>query len=217
MQVIDISRPLHADIPVWPGDTPFAIQSMLSIAESAPVNLTTLTLSAHTGTHADAPYHFDQGGPRIDELNLAVYWGAAQVVTVEKLAGALLPEDFGHVRLGLAPRLLVRSAASDADPGVFLREIVYPAPALADYLGSIGVVLYGADAASMDHVESKQLPGHHALRRNGIAILEGLDLRHAPDGIYELVALPLKIVGGDASPVRAVLRTLEPAGPELKG
>jgi arylformamidase len=217
MPILDISRPLHAGIPVWPGDTPFALQPVLAIAEGAPVNLTTLTLSAHTGTHADAPYHFDQDGPRIDTLDPAVYWGAAQVVTVQKRTGELLPEDFAHVRLGLAPRLLVRSAASDADPGVFLREIVYPSPALADYLGSLGIVLYGTDAASMDHVESKELPGHHALRRNGIAILEGLDLRHAPDGIYELVALPLKIVGGDGSPVRAVLRTLEPAGPELKG
>jgi arylformamidase len=75
-------------------------------------------------------------------------------------------------------------------------------------LGHHGVVLYGTDAPSMDHVQSKDLPGHHALRRNGIAILEGLDLRPAPDGVYELVALPLKIEGGDGSPVRAVLRVL---------
>lgn len=203
---IDISRPLQAGIPVWPGDTPFARQTMLSLAQGASVNLTTLTLSAHTGTHADAPYHFAAAGATLEQLDPALYWGPAQVVTVHKLAGALLPEDFAHVDLGLAPRLLVRSAASDADPAVFLREIVYPSPELADYLGAHGIILYGSDAASMDHVESKELPGHHALHRNGIAILEGLDLRLAPDGCYELVALPLKIVGGDGSPVRAVLR-----------
>ena len=142
-------------------------------------------------------------------LDLAPYWGLAQVVTVHKAAGPLEPADFAHVELTRAPRLLVRSAASSGDPAVFPTAIVYPSPALADHLGSLGIVLYGADAPSMDDIESKDLPGHHALHRNGIAILEGLDLRHAPDGLYELVALPLKIEGGDGRPVRAALRTLE--------
>ena len=212
MPIIDISRPLHTRIPVWPGDTPFALQPTLTIDGGAAVNLTTLTLSAHTGTHADAPDHFADEGATLEQLDPAIYWGPAQVVTVHKLAGPLLPADFAHVDLGRAPRLLVRSAASDADPAQFLRAIVYPSPELADFLGRHGILLYGSDAASMDHVESKDLPGHHALHRNGIAILEGLDLRFAPDGVYELAALPLKIVGGDGSPVRAVLRTIDDAG-----
>ena len=125
-----------------------------------------------------------------------------------RTAGELTPADFAHVNLAAAPRLLVRSAASSQDPTVFPIEIVYPGPALIAHLAAHGILLYGADAPSMDAIDSKTLPGHHALRQHGIAILEGLDLRAAPDGCYELAALPLKIAGGDGSPVRAVLRPL---------
>jgi arylformamidase len=181
---------------------------VLVIADGASVNLTTLTLSAHTGAHADAPYHFAADGATLEQVDLAPYWGPAQVVTVARQAGALTPEDFAHVDLAAAPRLLVRSMASSADPAHFPTAIVYPGPALIAVLAQHGIVLYGADAPSMDAIDSKTLPGHHALRRHGIAILEGLDLTHAPDGLYELAALPLKIASGDGSPVRAVLRTL---------
>ncbi len=208
MPLIDISRTLNTRIAVWPGDTPFAMQPVLAIADGASVNLTTLTLSAHTGTHADAPYHFAADGATLEQVDLTPYWGSAQVVTVARMAGELTPADFAHVDLAAAPRLLVRSAASSQDPTEFPSEIVYPGPALIELLGQQGVILYGADAPSMDAIDSKTLPGHHALRQHGIAILEGLDLRAAPDGLYELAALPLKIAGGDGSPVRAVLRTL---------
>jgi arylformamidase len=208
MTLIDISRTLHARIAVWPGDTPFQLQPALRIAAGDTVNLTTLVLSAHTGSHVDAPFHFAADGPAIADLELAPFWGPAQVVTVARAEGPLTPADLAHVDLARAPRLLVRSAASAGDPTVFPTAIVYPTPELAECLGAASVVLYGTDAPSMDHVDSKNLPGHHALRRNGIAILEGLDLSRAADGVYELAALPLKIAGGDGSPVRAVLRTL---------
>jgi arylformamidase len=207
MTLIDISRKLEPTLAVWPGDTPFERRSVLSMAAGASVNLSTLTLSSHTGTHVDAPFHVARAGPTLETLPLEPYWGPAQVVTVHKDAGPLYPTDLEHVNLALAPRLLVRSPAGDAPHDVFLRQIVYPSPALAEALGRAGIVLYGTDAASMDAVDSKELPGHHALLAAGVAILEGLDLRGAPDGVYELVALPLKIVGGDGSPVRAVLRT----------
>jgi arylformamidase len=208
MTLIDISRTLNARIAVWPGDTPFQLQPALQIAAGDSVNLTTLVLSAHTGSHADAPCHFAADGATIADLELAPFWGPAQVVTVTKAEGPLVPADFAHVELARAPRLLVRSAASAGDPAVFPTAIVYPSPELADRLGAAGVVLYGADAPSLDSIDSKDLPGHNALRRHGIAILEGLDLSRAPDGLYELAALPLKIAGGDGSPVRAILRTV---------
>jgi arylformamidase len=209
MRLIDISRALHPNIAVWPGDTPFALQQVLDRSAGATVNLTTLTMSAHTGTHVDAPRHFVTDGTPIAQLDLTPYWGLAQVVTIAKPAGALFPADFAHVDLSLVPRLLVRSAASERDPTVFDAAIVYPSPELADALGQAGIVLYGTDAPSMDAVTSETLPGHAALYRNKIAILEGLDLRAASDGVYELAALPLKIVMGDGSPVRAVLRGLD--------
>jgi arylformamidase len=104
---------------------------------------------------------------------------------------------------------LVHSHSSQRNPNLFDTEIVYPSPELAEHLGSIGIILYGTDAPSVDELSSKSLPGHHALYKNKIAILEGLDLSRVADGLYELVALPLNIQGGDGSPVRAVLRPLE--------
>lgn len=205
----DISRTLFAGMSVWPGDPAFELHQMGSLAEGAPVNVTSLALAAHTGTHVDAPYHFTEDGATLEQVDLAPYWGLAQVVTVSKESGPLFPADFAGYDLGRAPRLLVHSAASAGDPRVFPPAFVHPSPELADRLGEVGVVLYGADAPSMDAQDSKELSGHHGLQRNGILILEGLDLTDVPDGLYELAAFPLKILGGDGSPVRAVLRTLD--------
>lgn len=207
--IFDISPTLERGVAVWPGDTPFELRPVLKRSEGASVNLSSLHLSAHTGSHADAPRHFSDEGPSLEALELTPYWGRAQVVTVSKARGPLLPEDFAHVDLRLAPRLLVRSGSSGRDPSAFDRDIVYPSAELAEHLGTSGILLYGADAPSVDAVDSKTLPGHHALFRSGVAILEGLRLTEVPDGLYELVALPLKIAGGDGSPVRAALRTLE--------
>lgn len=209
--IIDISRTLSPAIAVWPGDTPFSIQTTLSLSAGESVNVTTLTLSAHTGTHIDAPYHFQEEGRTVEALPLEIYWGPAQVVTIQQQEGALLPGAFAGYDLTRTPRLLVRTPSSEKDPREFSRAYVYPSPELAAFLQEQGVVLYGCDAPSMDSVESKRLPGHQALQANGIAILESLDLSRVEDGLYELVALPLKIAGGDGSPVRAALRTL-PAG-----
>lgn len=205
----DISRTIFSGMAVWPGDTPLEIRPTGDIAQGDVVNISALTFSTHTGTHVDAPYHFTDEGLTLERVDLAAYWGPAQVVTVTKESGPLAPGDFAGHDLGLAPRLLVKSGASAADPRVFHEDFVFPAPELADYLGSLGIVLYGADAPSMDQPGSKTLPGHHALQRNGILILEGLDLSDVPDGLYELSAFPLKILGGDGSPVRAVLRSVE--------
>jgi arylformamidase len=191
---------------VWPGDTAYSVEQILALADGDSVNLTTLHLSAHSGSHVDAPSHFDARGITMAEVDLDIYWGLAQVVTVARNRGALVPADFAGVDLSRAPRLLVHSPASHVDPAVFPREYVYPDATLAPYLAEHGVRLFGTDAPSMDAINSKSLPGHHALQEHGIAILEWLDLSKASDGLYELVALPLRIVGGDGSPVRAALR-----------
>ena len=208
-KLYDISRAMNAAMAVWPGDDAFELRRTGHIADGSPVNVSTLSLSAHTGTHVDAPYHFEDDAPTLDKVDLSAYWGPAQVVTVNKSSGPLTPDDFAGYDLGRAPRLLIHSPNSEADPNVFPNGFVHPSPALADHLGRLGVVLYGADAPSMDPQNSKDLAGHHALQRNNILILEGLDLSDVPDGLYELVALPLKLIDGDGSPVRAVLRTLE--------
>lgn len=207
-KLIDISRLLTPQIAVWPGDSPFQIEPVMKICNGDSVNLTTLTMSAHTGTHIDAPRHFKDNGASIEALDLSKYWGPAQVVTVTKEIGPLFPNDFDHVDLTLAPRLLVRSCSSGRDTTIFDDQIVYPSSVLADFLGAAGIVLYGADGPSMDKTDDVELRGHKALQRNRIAILEGLQLAHVKDGVYDFVALPLNIKNGDGSPVRAVLRQL---------
>lgn len=208
MPIIDISRTLQPGMAVWPGDPPFAREAVASRAAGDIVNLTRLVMSAHTGAHIDAPHHFADAAATVEQLDLGCYWGPAQVVTVTKRSGPLFPADFAHVDLAAAPRLLVHSPASELDPTQFPDHYVYPSPELAAVLAANGVILFGADAPSVDAVDSADLAGHHALLAAGVAILEGLDLRYAADGLYELVALPLKIAGGDGSPVRAALRPL---------
>ena len=205
---IDISRELKIGMAVWPGDTAYHLEQTMALGQGDSVNLTTLTLSAHSGSHIDAPFHFAAGGSAVDELELTPYWGKAQVVTIDKQSGPLFPDDFSVYNLDLAPRLLVRSPESNRDPDVFPDHFVYPSPELAGYLGRQGIILYGTEAPSMDPADSKTLQGHQAMKRHQIAILEWLDLSQAADGLYELVALPLKIVGGDGSPVRAVLKRI---------
>lgn len=206
--IIDITRPITPTLAVWPGDTPFSAQPMMTMAGGDSANLTTLTFSSHTGTHADAHFHFADDGATIDQMPLVAYLGPATVITVTKEAGPLTSADFPGLDWSRVERLLVHSSASDLPLEQFAESFVYPSPELADWLGRHGVLLFGSDAPSMDHLTSSDLPGHNALRRNGIAILEGLLLAHVADGDYELVALPLKITGGDGSPVRAVLRRL---------
>jgi len=183
--IIDITRPLSRTIATWPGDSPFNLDPTLKIESGASVNLTTLTMSAHTGTHMDAPYHFHQEGDRVDELDLLPYWGLAQVVTATKPIGPLYPANFEHVDLSLAPRLLVHSQSSHRDLAVFDQEIVYPSPELAQILGEAGIILYGSDAPSMDAVDDEKMPGHNALYNNKIMILEGLDLSKSCAGGLE--------------------------------
>jgi arylformamidase len=206
---IDISRTLFPGTAVWPGDTPFELQQILLRRQGETVNLTTLIISAHTGTHVDAPYHVSDEGRKIDELDLQPFWGPAQVVTVPKNGGPLVPADFAGYDLRRASRLLVRSLNEKVDERQFPAEFIYPAPELAAFLADQEIILFGSDAPSMDDAQSKTLPGHQALLRHGIAILEWLNLSETADGLYELAALPLKIRGGDGSPVRAVLRILE--------
>jgi len=206
MEIIDISRVLQKGTAVWPGDTDYQLTKTQDRGLGEVVNLTTLTLSAHTGTHVDAFFHFTDDGASVDQMDLTPYWGPAQVVTIEKTAGPLFIEDFAGHDLSLAPRLLVRSQNAEVDQRRFPEEYIYPSPELAGHLEGQGIILFGSDAPSMDDQNSKTLDGHNALARAGIFILEWLDLSQVQDGLYELVALPLRIAGGDGSPVRAALR-----------
>ncbi|HXV41449.1 MAG TPA: cyclase family protein [Anaerolineae bacterium] len=205
-KIFDITRTINPNLAVWPGDTPFSTKFIVTINSGAAINLSTLTLSSHMGTHVDAPYHFLDSDLTMEKAPLAAYIGPATVVTVQCEAGPLTPADFPNLDWRNVERLLVHSVASARPLDQFPTEFIYPSPELANFMAGHGIVLFGSDAPSMDDMHSKTLPGHKALRRHRIAILEGLLLSGVSDGNYELIALPLKIEGGDGSPVRAILR-----------
>lgn len=206
--IYDVTRLVSSSISVWPGDTRYQTKHLLKLEEGASVNLTTLTLSAHTGTHADAYYHFEANGAYIGMMPLAPYIGPAVVVTVAQRSGALTPSEFAHLGLSNGERLLIHSHRSDLSDDEWTEEYPYLSPELIAWLAERGCPLIGLDSPSVDAFDSKDLPAHHALYRYGIANLENLYLRDVPDGRYELIALPLKLDAACGCPVRAILRTL---------
>jgi arylformamidase len=203
----DISPTVRPEIPVWPGDTPYQARLACSLAEGASVNLTAITTTAHLGAHADAPFHTEPRGEGIGEMPIERYLGPCRVVKVPA-APLIEPRHVEGIDLASPSRLLFRSD-SVRDRRSFPERFTALSPELAALLGERGVVLVGMDTPSVDPFDSKELPAHHALARGGVAILEGLLLDGVPEGIYELIALPLKLAGLDASPIRAVLRTLD--------
>jgi arylformamidase len=206
MSLIDISRRVTPKSAVFPGDTPFSRRLVLSMAEGGSCDVGTITTTLHIGTHADAPNHFFVGGAGIDEVDLAKYFGPCRVV--ERLGdGPITVEDLTRWYVQRGMRYLVKTRAT-IDPDVFPDEFAHLEPAAAQHLAAAGVELFGIDTSSVDHRDSKTLDAHKALLSGGVAILENLDLTAAKPGPYELMAFPLRIAGGDASPVRAVLRTL---------
>ena len=188
--LIDITRPISRSIATWPGDTPFTLETIARIADGSSVNLTTWHLSAHTGTHADAEFHFADDGRPIDQMGLDRYIGRAQVISVNRDSGAITPAALGEVAISAA-RVLLRTSASDLPDDQWPSRFATLAPDLIDWLADRGVVLIGTDAPSVDAFDSKDLPAHHQLRKRGVANLEGLALHGVADGVYDLIALPL--------------------------
>lgn len=203
----DITRTVSPDLKVWPGDTNFQASHALRLSEGASVNLTTLTLSAHTGTHADAYYHYEVDDLHPMAMPLDAYIGMARVVTVSRRNGELTPDDFAAYDFAQTPRLLIHSHVSDLPDDQWPSEFPYLSVPLIEWLAERGVRLVGLDSPSVDAFDSTNLPCHHALRRHSMVNLETLYLRDVPDGVYELIALPLKLDLVCGSPVRAVLRT----------
>ncbi|MGD2116007.1 MAG: arylformamidase [Acidobacteriota bacterium] len=215
----DISPTLSAATPVWPGDTPFRAELTWSIEQGGTVNVSAVTTTPHLGSHADAPFHAEAGGATIADLPLEPFLGPCRVVQVPP-EPLITPEHVaqgpgggaGGVDLADPPRLLLKTgsvrAGEPAGSGSpFPERFSALSPELARALGEAGALLVGLDTPSVDPFHSEDLLAHHALIRGGVANLEGLVLDHVPPGIYELIALPLKLAGLDASPVRAVLRT----------
>ncbi|MDT8436564.1 MAG: cyclase family protein [Gemmatimonadota bacterium] len=208
--VIDISPPLAPAIAVFPGDTPLTREVLLDTARGDAITLSTLRATVHLGAHVDAPSHTGRGAASIDRLPLERFLGPCRVLRVRGEAGGRIPAGRMEEALDGRPpteRLLL-ATGSYPDPDRFTAEFTGLEPEVVRRLAERGVRLIGIDTPSVDPADSADLPAHAACLAHDVAILEGLVLSHVPEGVYELVALPLRLVGFDASPVRAALRPM---------
>jgi len=202
MELYDVSRSISPHTAVWPGDQPVDWSWTSRIEDGASVNLGSICMSTHTGSHVDAPYHVADDGVRTDALPLSPFLGPTTLIEVTdapEIRPAHIPESLS------TSRVLFKTPASGIADDEWEDEIVDIAPEVIQVLNEAGVVLVGTDAPSVDSLDSEALPAHHALRSAGIVHLEGLRFDGLDAGRYVLLALPLKVSGGDAAPLRAVL------------
>jgi arylformamidase len=196
--IIDISQPITPTIAGFPQDTPYEESFVARIGPGCPVNVSRIVMSTHCGTHADAPFHYDESGKRMGELDLDIFMGPCRVIDARG-------GDIGSWLANAPPRVLLR-LMEQHDPNAWNEAFRALDGAAIDLLHAHGVKLVGVDGPSVDPATSKDLPAHMAAKRAGMLILENLVLAHVEPGDYELIALPLRFENLDASPVRAVLR-----------
>lgn len=210
MRIYDVSVPISEITPVWPDDPRVQIESLSSIADGDPANVSRLSMSLHTGTHVDAPYHFIRDGITVDKLPLDLLVGPAFLAEVDDperrkigvfdLARIHFPRD--------TTRLLIKTSNSNLwedNLTEFEREFIHLAPHTAEWLVKRGIRLLGVDYLSVEAYGVKEFRVHHTLLRAGVVIVEGLDLSRVPAGPCQLVCLPLKIKGGEAAPARVLV------------
>ena len=202
-QLIDISPAITPALGVFPGDVPFSRKSGSSFANGDSLELSSMHTTLHLGAHTDGPIHYRAGLPGIGEQDLHPYFGLCEIVDVSLDRGQrVLPEHCpGPFR---APRVLFRTS-SFPDPEQWNEDFCSLSPKLIEALAQSDVILVGLDTPSIDPQADDLLATHQAVADHGMAILEGVVMAHVEPGLYQLCALPLKILGADASPVRAVL------------
>jgi arylformamidase len=203
-RIWDISAPVTPSSPVFPGDTPYSQEWSATLGPGCPVNVSRMTLSPHVGSHADAPLHYEAEGAPIGAVDIDAYLGPCRVIHAIGKGPLIEWAHISHAADDMPARVLVRTyerAPANWDP-----HLAAYAPQTIEKLAALGVRLVGIDTASIDPAESKSLESHQVIRRLGLRVLENLVLDDVPEGDYELIALPLKLMTADASPVRAVLR-----------
>jgi arylformamidase len=205
-RVWDISPVLQPGMPVWPGDSPFTQERTLIIGPDCPVNVSRLSLSTHTGAHTDAPFHYDRNGASIGEVDLDVYLGECRIIHAIGTARVELHHLAGHLD-DVPERVLFRTYQS-SPVNSWDSDFAAVSPDVIEALDAAGVRLVGIDTPSLDPESSTAMLAHKAILKAGMAILESVVLDDIAEGDYELIALPLKMVGSDASPVRAILRAI---------
>ncbi|MEO8070443.1 MAG: arylformamidase [Acidobacteriota bacterium] len=207
MRVVwDISPPISPETPAFPGDTVYAQRWTTAIGPDCPVNVSAITMSPHLGAHADAPLHYGRDASAIGHVNLEPFIGVCRVIHAIDAGPLIRPEHLTHAAANLPARVLVRTWVRA--PTTWPSRFAAFAPETIAWLASPGARLVGIDTPSVDPAESKTLDSHQQLLLHDMRVLENLVLDAVAPGDYELIALPLKLIGADASPVRAILRSL---------
>jgi arylformamidase len=206
MKLIDVSVPLDAKLPTYPNNTPFTLEAVKRIAEGGSSNVSSLHLSAHTGTHVDAPRHFFDAGPGTETLPLEMLLGRARVVDVTSRKG-ITAEDLAAFNLSEDVRVLIKTSNSRLwGSAEFHPDYVGVTESGARHLVDHGVKVVGVDYLSVEQFHTPGAPAHHVLLGAGVIVIEGLNLRDVEPGVYDMYCLPLLIVGCDGAPARVVLR-----------
>jgi arylformamidase len=203
----DISPPLSSSSPAFPGDTTYQQRWAAEIGPGCPVNVSAITLSPHLGAHADAPLHYGRDAAAIGEVDLDPFLGRCRVIHAIDKGPLVTKAHLAHAAEALPPRVLVRTCRRA--PVEWTDHFAAFAPETIAWLASAGVRLVGIDTASVDPATSKTLDSHMQLLAHDLRVLENLVLDEVDEGDYELIALPLKLTTACASPVRAVLRSLQ--------
>lgn len=208
-RVIDVSLPIGGNLLTWPGDPPIQVQAASRISKGDSANVSQLSLGSHTGTHIDPPFHFIDEGKRIDEIPPEFFVGEAFVADLTDVEGAVGPERLEKINLpGETSRLLLKTRNSDIWsrlPTAFPEDYVHLNPEGAAWVVSARIRLIGTDFLSIERRGAPGHPTHVTLLEREVVIVEGLDLREAEEGMYQLICLPLRIEGGDGGPARALL------------
>lgn len=199
---IDISPVLRPGIAVFPGDTPFGRTTNMSFKKGQHLDLSEVRTTLHVGAHTDAPSHYHGEGESIEKRDLSFYMGPCQVIEVSGNPGRIKPE---HLKTEICARRVLFKTNSFPDPDHWNDDFSALSPELIRFLWSKNVLLVGIDTPSVDPATDKTLASHKAIYEADMAILEGIILTEVKPGNYQLIALPLRLEGADASPVRAIL------------
>lgn len=206
---IDVSVPVRDGMVHWPGDAPYVRKPNMQISHGDVANLSEIACSVHTGTHMDAPLHFIANGRSIDTMPLSVTVGRARVIGIDGPDMIRLSQIEPH-QIQKGERILFKTANSGRvwNTDTFQENYIYIPPDTAEYLAGVGIQVVGVDYLSVGGFHSGNPETHKTLLGAGIWIIEGLDLERVEPGEYELMCLPLKLVGAEGAPARAALRSV---------
>jgi arylformamidase len=206
MKLLDVSVPLDAALASYPGNTPYSLEPIKRLARGDSSNVSTLHMSAHSGTHVDAPRHFFDQAPGVEGLSLEMLCGRARVIELTTRK-AITAEDLAQRDLSEDVRVLIKTHNSRLwGSPEFHQDFIGVAESGAKYLVEHGIKVVGVDYLSVEAFKTPGAPAHHVLLGGGTIVIEGLNLRDIEPGIYELLCLPLLAVGSDGAPARVVLR-----------